>query len=228
MKKNVIIAIDGYASTGKSTLAKRLAIHLNYTYMDTGYMFRVISFHALKSQWISAQGKIDEHSLEKGLSQMQFSWIETAKNGKLLACNDRVYGEEIRTPEVANLVSQVAALASVRQHLLEQQRRLAKTVNVVMDGRDIGTIVFPQATCKFFLSAKPEIRAQRRFDEMKAKGITATYESILANVIKRDNMDENRAIAPLKKAKDAIAIDTSAMDAAAVFALACHHLNGLL
>ena len=148
--------------------------------------------------------------------------------GKRLACNGKVYGEEIRSPKVAELVSQVAALASVRQHLLLQQRSLAKTTSVVMDGRDIGTVVFPEATRKFFLTAKPEIRAQRRFDEMTAKGIKTSFQNVFDNVVKRDRMDETRAIAPLKKANDAIAIDTSSLDAEAVFTLVCKQLNGLL
>lgn len=225
MGKNTIIAIDGHASTGKSTLAKRLASHLGYTYIDTGYMFRVVSYCALEQQWISPQGELDLVSLESALPKMQFGWKDSKRHGTRLACNQRVYGMEIRTPEVAALVSQIAAVASVRQHLLIQQRSLAKTKNVVMDGRDIGTVVFPEASHKFFLTAKAEVRAQRRYDEMRLKGVDTSFDSVLENVVKRDHMDENRAIAPLKQAVDAITIDTSSMDVEAVFALVCDHLN---
>ena len=222
--ETTVIAIDGYASTGKSTLSKRLATHLGFTYVDTGYMFRVISFLVLQKNWLNEKG-IDHTSLTQVLPQLQFSWQSQPTGEKLMAVNGKVYGEELRTAEVSNLVSQVAAIPSVRTHLLNQQRALSKATSVVMDGRDIGTVVFPNAQYKFFLNASPAIRAQRRFEEMQTKGISGTYEEVLANVIERDRLDSSRAIAPLKKAQDAIEIDTSSLKVEEVFALLCHHLG---
>lgn len=222
--ETTVIAIDGFASTGKSTLSKRLATHLGFTYVDTGYMFRVISFLVLQKNWLNEKG-IDQTSLTQALPQLQFSWQSQSTGEKLMAVNGKVYGEELRTAEVSNLVSQVAAIPAVRTHLLNQQRVLSKATSVVMDGRDIGTVVFPNAQHKFFLNATPAIRAQRRFEEMQSKGIPGTYEEVLANVIERDRLDSSRAIAPLKKAQDAIEIDTSSIDVEEVFTLLCHHLG---
>ena len=222
--ETTVIAIDGYASTGKSTLSKRLATHLGFTYVDTGYMFRVISFLVLQKNWLNEKG-IDHTSLTQVLPQLQFSWQSQSTGEKLMAVNGKVYGEELRTAEVSNLVSQVAAIPAVRTYLLNQQRALSKATSVVMDGRDIGTVVFPNAQHKFFLNATPAIRAQRRFEEMQAKGISGTYKEVLANVIERDRLDSSRAIAPLKKAKDAIEIDTSSLDVEEVFTLLCYHLG---
>lgn len=222
--ETTVIAIDGYASTGKSTLSKRLATHLGFTYVDTGYMFRVISFLVLQKNWLNEKG-IDQTSLTHALPQLQFSWQSQPTGEKLMAVNGKVYGEELRSAEVSNLVSKVAAIPAVRTHLLNQQRELSKATSVVMDGRDIGTVVFPNAQHKFFLNATPAIRAQRRFEEMQAKGIPGTYEEVLANVIERDRLDSSRSIAPLKKAKDAIEIDTSSLDVEEVFTFLCHNLG---
>lgn len=222
--ETTVIAIDGFASTGKSTLSKRLATHLGFTYVDTGYMFRVISFLVLQKNWLNEKG-IDQTSLTQSLPQLQFSWQSQSTGEKLMAVNGKVYGEELRTAEVSNLVSQVAAIPAVRTHLLNQQRALSKATSVVMDGRDIGTVVFPNAQHKFFLNATPAIRAQRRFEEMQSKGIPGTYEEVLENVIERDRLDSSRAIAPLKKGQDAIEIDTSSLDVEEVFTLLCHHLG---
>ena len=222
--KTTVIAIDGYASTGKSTLSKQLAKHLGYTYVDTGYMFRAIGFLVLQNNWLK-NDIIAVTELEKALPALQFSWKEGEDAQMHMALNDRVYGEELRTTEVSNLVSKVAALPAVRAHLLEQQRSLSKASSVVMDGRDIGTVVFPNATHKFFLNAKPEIRAERRYAEMQAKGIPGTLDEVLANVIERDRLDSTRAIAPLVKAQDATEIDTSAMDVEAIFQLLCDHIK---
>lgn len=222
--KTQVIAIDGYASTGKSTLSKRLATHLGYTYVDTGYMFRAIGLYVLQNNLI-VDDVITLSKLEKALPTLQFSWVEGEDAQLLMALNGRVYGEELRSTEVSNLVSRVATVAAVRSHLLEQQRKLSDNTSVVMDGRDIGTVVFPNATHKFFLNAKPEIRAERRYAEMQAKGIPGTLDEVLANVIERDRLDSTRAIAPLVKAQDAIEIDTSAMDVEAVFQLLCDHIK---
>jgi cytidylate kinase len=222
--KTQVIAIDGYASTGKSTLSKRLATHLGYTYVDTGYMFRAIGLYVLQNNLI-VDDVITFSELEKELPTLQFSWVEGKDAQLLMALNGRVYGEELRSTEVSNLVSRVATAAAVRSHLLEQQRKLSDNTSVVMDGRDIGTVVFPNATHKFFLNAKPEIRAERRYSEMQAKGIPGALDEVLANVIERDRIDSTRVIAPLVKAQDAIEIDTSAMDVEAVFQLLCDHIK---
>lgn len=222
--ETTVIAIDGYASTGKSTLSKRLATHLGYTYVDTGYMFRVISFLVIQEDWLNEKG-IDLAPLNQALPQLQFSWESQTTGEKLMMVNGKIYGEELRSAKVSNLVSQVASIPAVRTHLLNQQRALSKAASVVMDGRDIGTVVFPNAKFKFFLNATPAIRAQRRFEEMQTKGIPGSYEEVLLNVIERDRLDSSRAIAPLKKAKDAIEIDTSSLIIEEVFDLLCRHLG---
>ncbi|MGB1448281.1 MAG: (d)CMP kinase [Flavobacteriaceae bacterium] len=221
--ETTVIAIDGFASTGKSTLSKRLAAHLGYTYVDTGYMFRVISFFVLENNWL-IEGEIQVEPLGEALEKIQFSWVDQPNGDKAMAVNGKVYGEELRTTKVSNLVSQVATIPAVRKHLLQQQRALSKATSVVMDGRDIGTVVFPNAQFKFFLTATPEIRAQRRYEEMQTKGIEGSYEEVLANVMERDHIDSTRAVAPLKQANDAIAIDTSALSVEEVFALLCQNL----
>lgn len=222
--QSTIIAIDGFASTGKSTLSKRLAHHLGYTYVDTGYMFRAICH-----QFVQAKG-VPNHPLSEAdfdalLSNCLFEWKIDADGKQLMAMNGRVFGDEIRTPAISDLVSKVAVLSNVRTHLLNQQRSLSKATSVVMDGRDIGTVVFPKAQFKFFLTADPEERAKRRFEEMKAKGISVDYKSVLKNVQERDLMDSTREIAPLKKAEDAIEIDTTSLNIDEVFSLLLSYLG---
>ena len=143
--ETTVIAIDGYASTGKSTLSKRLATHLGFTYVDTGYMFRVISFLVIQNNWLDKKA-MNRALLTQALPELQFSWEIQSNGEKLMAVNGKVYGEELRSAEVSNLVSQVAAIPAVRTHLLNQQRALSKAASVVVDGRDIGTVVFPNAT----------------------------------------------------------------------------------
>jgi cytidylate kinase len=186
-------------------------------------MFRVIALLVLENKWLNKE-EITLAPLTAALPELQFSWLSQKEGQKLMAVNGKVYGEELRTAEVSNLVSKVAAIPAVRTYLLQQQRDLSKSASVVMDGRDIGTVVFPDAQYKFFLNATPSIRAQRRFEEMQDKGIPGTYEEVLANVIQRDQMDSSRAVAPLKKAEDAIEIDTSSLNVDEVFALLCDYL----
>lgn len=204
-----VIAIDGYASTGKSTLSKLLAARLGYHYVDTGYMFRVVA-HGMLENGIAIDYP-DEKELAAFLSNCVFEWVPMEDGTTAMAAMGKVYGDEIRTAEVSAAVSPVATLAEVRTHLLEQQRRLAKNTSVVMDGRDIGTVVFPDAAHKFFLNADPKVRAKRRWEEMTQKGQTVDFEAVLQNVLDRDAMDSTRAIAPLQKAADAIEIDTTAL-----------------
>jgi cytidylate kinase len=213
--KTTVIAVDGFASTGKSTLSKRLAKALNFTYMDTGYMYRAVSYFALNNNFI-LDGVIQEDALETALSKTEFSWSAEA-GAKQMLFNGVAYGDELRTLEISSWVSRIAQLGFVREHLVDQQRVLSQLGSVVMDGRDIGTVVFPNADFKFFLTADPKVRAQRRFDELQAKGEQVLFEEILKNVVDRDHQDSTRAISPLTKAVDAIEIDTTAYSVEEVF-----------
>ena len=213
--KTTVIAVDGFASTGKSTLSKRLAKALDYTYMDTGYMYRAVSYFALTTNLIQ-EDVIQEQKLEIALSETSFSW-STDAGSKQMLFNGKAYGDELRTLEVSSWVSRIAQLGFVREHLVNQQRILSQLGSVVMDGRDIGTVVFPNADFKFFLIADPKVRAQRRFDELQAKGEEVLFEEILKNVIDRDHQDSTRAISPLRKAEDAVEIDTTSFSVEEVF-----------
>ena len=213
--KTTVIAVDGFASSGKSTLSKRLAKALDYTYMDTGYMYRAVSYFALTTNLIQ-EDVIQEQKLEIALSETSFSWSTDASSKQMLF-NGKAYGDELRTLEISSWVSRIAQLGFVREHLVNQQRILSQLGSVVMDGRDIGTIVFPNADFKFFLIADPKIRAQRRFDELQAKGEEVLFEEILKNVIDRDHQDSTRAISPLRKAEDAVEIDTTSFSVEEIF-----------
>ena len=213
--KTTVIAVDGFASTGKSTLSKRLAKALDYTYMDTGYMYRAVSYFALTTNLIQ-EDVIQEQKLEIALSETSFSW-STDAGSKQMLFNGKAYGDELRTLEISSWVSRIAQLGFVREHLVNQQRILSQLGSVVMDGRDIGTVVFPNADFKFFLIADPKVRAQRRFDELQAKGEEVLFEEILKNVIDRDHQDSTRAISPLRKAEDAVEIDTTSFSVEEIF-----------
>jgi len=213
--ETTVIAIDGFASTGKSTLSKRLANALNFTYIDTGFMYRVVSYFALNSNLIE-DDVILEKEFEKALAETKFTW-STDSQSKEILFNGKSFGDEIRTLEISTWVSQIAQLGFVREHLVAQQRSLSKLGSVVMDGRDIGTVVFPYADFKFFLVADSKIRAQRRFDELQAKGEKVLFEEILKNVVDRDHQDSTRDISPLRKAEDALEIDTTSFGVEEVF-----------
>lgn len=213
--KTTVIAVDGYASTGKSTLSKRLASELNFTYIDTGYMYRVVSYFALNNNLIT-NDVILEDQLEVALAKTNFTWSKNSES-KQMMFNGRVYGDEIRTLEISTWVSRIAQLGFVREHLVNQQRILSQLGSVVMDGRDIGTVVFANADYKFFLTADPKVRAQRRYDELQGKGEDVRFDEILKNVVDRDHQDSTRAISPLKKAADAIEIDTTLFSVEEVF-----------
>lgn len=213
--KTKVIAVDGFASTGKSTLSKRLAKALDFTYMDTGYMYRAVSYFALTTHLIQ-DDIIQEQAIEAALSETSFSW-STAAGSKQMLFNGKAYGDELRTLEVSSWVSRIAQLGFLREHLVNQQRLLSQLGSVVMDGRDIGTVVFPNADYKFFLIADPKVRAQRRLEELRAKGEEVLFEEILKNVVNRDHQDSTRAISPLRKAKDAIEIDTTSFSIDEVF-----------
>ena len=209
LKKNIIIAIDGHASCGKSTLAKRLAKELGYTYIDTGAMYRAVTLFALENGLIK-DGKVDDKKLIEALPSIKISFAynpETGKSETIL--NGKNVENEIRKMEVSQYASPVATIPEVRKQLVSLQQEMGKQKRITMDGRDIGTVVFPEAEIKIFLTASPEVRAKRRYDEYIEKDIKADYQEILQNVITRDKIDSTRKASPLKQADDAFLIDNS-------------------
>lgn len=208
IKNNIIIAIDGFSSCGKSTLAKQVAKALNYIYVDSGAMYRAVTLYTLENGLFS-NGVIDEYRLEKSLDNIEISFDRDASGDNTTWLNGVCVEDRIRGLEISNLVSPVSAIGFVREFLVKQQRALGVSRGIVMDGRDIGTVVFADAELKIFLTASPEIRARRRYLELIEKGDEQSYESILDNVKYRDNYDQTREISPLKKADDALDLDNS-------------------
>jgi len=207
--KTITIAIDGYSSTGKSTLAKQLAKHFGYIYVDTGAMYRAITFFAMQNGYIT-QLFFDKEILINSLSNIQLHFEFNSELGFAeMYLNSVNVEKEIRTIEVSNFVSKIAEVSEVRTKLVEQQQEMGKNKGIVMDGRDIGTVVFPDAELKIFMTASPETRSQRRFDELEAKGDNVSYEEVLKNVQERDYIDTHREDSPLVIADDAIEIDNS-------------------
>lgn len=207
--KKITIAIDGFSSTGKSTLAKQLAKHLGYIYVDTGAMYRAVTLFAMQNGYISNEF-FDKDTLINSLPFIKLHFQFNADLGFAeMYLNDVNVEKEIRTIEVSNFVSKVAEISEVRSKLVEQQQEMGKDKAIVMDGRDIGTVVFPDAELKIFMTASAETRAQRRFDELQAKGDSVTYEEVLKNVQDRDYIDTHRDDSPLVIAEDAIEIDNS-------------------
>lgn len=209
--KKIIIAIDGYSSTGKSTIAKQLANKLGYLYVDTGAMYRAVTLFAMKNGYVDAVS-LNEHALTENLNKidLQFKYNKKLKFSEIYL-NDINVEKEIRTIEVSKLVSQVSAISSVRKKLVEQQQKMGIDKGLVMDGRDIGTVVFPDAELKLFMTASPEKRASRRYKELLDRGHEVTYDEILKNVQQRDFIDSTRKDSPLMKADDAIEFDNSDM-----------------
>ena len=206
-KKFHAIAIDGPAGAGKSTIAKRLSKDLGFVYVDTGAIYRTVGYYI----WMCGIGGRDADGVARLIDEVNIK-IEYPEDGlQHMILNGKDITSEIRTPEISSYASQVSAHKCVRDYLLETQRELARTHNVVMDGRDIGTVVLPDADVKIFLTASPEIRAKRRHLELQEKGITDSYEKVLAEMKQRDLQDSTRAIAPLKQASDAVLLDTSHM-----------------
>lgn len=207
--KKIIIAIDGHSSTGKSTLAKQLAKALQYVYVDTGAMYRAVTLFALQKNFFH-NGIVDTEALKAHLSDihLQFKYNEDKEFAEM-HLNGRNVENQIRGMEVSQWVSFIAAIPEVRRMLVEQQQKMGEQKGIVMDGRDIGTVVFPTAELKLFVTADAQVRAKRRYDEMRLKGEPTTYESVLENVKKRDAIDSNREDSPLRKASDAIEIDNS-------------------
>ncbi|MFD2588233.1 (d)CMP kinase [Croceitalea marina] len=209
--KKIIIAIDGYSSTGKSTIAKRLANALGYVFIDTGAMYRAVTLFALEHNFISDQ-VLDSDSLVNALSEITLRFVPNSELGKSeMFLNGENVEKQIRTMDVSKYVSKVAAIAGVRKKLVALQQEMGLEKGIVMDGRDIGTVVFPNAELKLFMTASPEIRANRRYKELLDRGEDVTFEEVLSNVRERDYIDSHREISPLKKAEDAIEFDNGDM-----------------
>ncbi|MBE6283563.1 MAG: (d)CMP kinase [Mediterranea massiliensis] len=207
--KKITIAIDGFSSCGKSTMAKDLAREIGYIYIDSGAMYRAVTLYCIENG-LAENGEIDKEKLKASMNQINISFQLNAETGRPDTYLNGVNVESnIRTMEVSSLVSPVATLDFVREAMVAQQQAMGKEKGIVMDGRDIGTTVFPDAELKIFVTASAEVRAQRRYDELKAKGQEAGYEEILANVKERDFIDQNREVSPLRKADDAILLDNS-------------------
>ena len=210
--KKIVIAIDGFSSCGKSTMAKDLAREVGYIYVDTGAMYRSVTLYALRNQLFDADGNIMANALEAAMPHINIAFKLNEQTGRPdTYLNGQCVENEIRTLEVSSKVSIVAALPFVRKKLVEEQQKMGEEKGIVMDGRDIGTVVFPHAELKIFVTASAEVRAQRRFDELEAKGMPADYADILKNVQERDYIDSHRAVSPLTKAADAIELDNSHM-----------------
>lgn len=209
--KRITIAIDGYSSTGKSTVAKALAKRLSYTYIDSGAMYRAVTYFAMLNNCFE-DGLFDSTKLKSLLDQIHISFKYNSDLGfSEVYLNDKNIESEIRSLEVSNLVSHVAAVSEVRKLMVSQQQAMGRDKGVVMDGRDIGTVVFQDAELKLFMTASSEVRANRRFEELISKGDNVKYEAVLENIINRDHIDTTRADSPLKKADDAIEIDNSSL-----------------
>ncbi|PKP25986.1 MAG: cytidylate kinase [Bacteroidetes bacterium HGW-Bacteroidetes-2] len=207
--KKITIAIDGYSSTGKSTVAKRLAAHLGYLYVDTGAMYRAIALFALENGLISKTHCNQEKLIEKLPNVTLYFELNPATGIADMYLNGKNVEERIRSLEVSQYVSRIAEISEVRKKLVEQQHKIGKQKGVVMDGRDIGTVVFPQAELKIFLNAAPQERARRRYKEYIDNGAKVTFEEILKNVMERDRIDTTRKDSPLVKAQDAIELDNT-------------------
>lgn len=209
----ITIAIDGYSSTGKSTIARKVAEELGYIYIDTGAMYRCVTLYALRKGWLGPGDRVDTSRIVSDLDQMQIEFRTSAAPESNPASSIYLNGEdvstEIRTMEVSGYVSQVAAIPEVRRHLVAQQQRMGKNKGIVMDGRDIGTAVFPEAELKIFLTATVDVRARRRFDELRNRGESVTLQTVTENLRRRDYIDSNRETDPLRQAADAICFDNS-------------------
>ncbi len=226
--KKITIAIDGFSSTGKSTLAKQLAKELEYVYVDTGAMYRAVAYFAMQHNLIGADF-FKKEALIEALTDIKLEFRFNSDLGFAeMYLNGENVEKQIRTIEVSNFVSKVAAVSEVRAKLVEQQQEMGTNKAIVMDGRDIGTVVFPNAELKIFMTASAETRAQRRFDELQQKGDNVTYEEVLKNVVDRDYMDTHREDSPLVIADDAIEIDNSYLNKEEQFAAVLELVNDVV
>jgi cytidylate kinase len=223
--KKITIAIDGFSSTGKSTLAKQIANQLGYIYVDTGAMYRAVTYFAMQHNFVS-ETHLDAEGLIKNLSNvsLQFRFNETLGFAEMYLNNENIE-QAIRSIEVSRLVSKIAEISEVRTKLVEQQQQMGQNKGIVMDGRDIGTVVFPNADLKLFMTASTQTKAQRRFDELLEKGQQVTFEEVLQNVQERDYIDTHREDSPLVKADDALEIDNSNLSKKEQFELVMELVN---
>lgn len=208
--KKIIIAIDGYSSTGKSTLAKAIAKAMSFTYIDSGAMYRAVTLYALNNDMI-IKGELDKGRLLNKLNEISISFHLNALLDSEVVLNNIVVENKIRGMEVSSWVSIISAIPEVREMLVKQQQLMGLGKGVVMDGRDIGSVVFPDAELKIFMTASPEVRAKRRFDELRRNGEEVSYDAVLENITERDLRDTQREIAPLIKTPEAILLDNSTM-----------------
>ena len=210
--KKITIAIDGHSSCGKSTMAKDLAREIGYVYVDTGAMYRSVTLYALRKGLFEEDGSVKTEALEQEMPNIRITFQFNPETGRPdTYLNGEYVEKEIRSLEVSSHVSPIAAIGFVRRALVAQQQQMGKDKGVVMDGRDIGTVVFPDAELKVFVTASAKVRAQRRYDELKAKGMPADFDDILKNVEERDYIDSHREESPLRQAEDAILLDNSEM-----------------
>lgn len=224
-QKPLIIAIDGHAATGKSTQAKKIAEHYQITYIDSGAMYRAVTWYALEQGWIQAD-QINESRLISELNQISLEFQSVEGSPQLLV-NGQLLTHQLRSMQVSQWVSQIAKIPEIRRFLVAQQQALGAAQSVVMDGRDIGTVVFPHADIKFYFTARAEIRAQRRLKELQPQQADITFEEVLANVKERDHLDSTRTHAPLKPNSDAHLIDVSDATIDEVFNQLCAYIDPL-
>jgi cytidylate kinase len=209
MDKRLTIAIDGYSSSGKSTFAKQIAARLGYVFIDSGAMYRAVTLYAIR-HGLASGGVVDEQALVAALDDIHIEFrFDPSKGASDIYLNGERVDSELRTIEVSDLVSEVSKIASVRSKLVEAQREMGREGGVVMDGRDIGTVVFPHAELKIFLTADPAVRARRRYEELRATGQAVSLSDIERNIRQRDHEDETREISPLRRASDAMVLDNS-------------------
>jgi len=210
LTKKIVVAVDGFSSCGKSTFAKKIANELGYIFIDTGAMYRSISLFAIQNQLVDETGNLNKSLIDR-LPQIKIRFKRDEFGRVFTFLNDVNVESDIRGVEVSQLVSEVSKIKEVRQYLVKMQQEMGRQKGIVMDGRDIGTIVFPKAEVKIYMSASSSVRAKRRYDELTEKGIKVSYEEIKRNIDDRDFNDLNRKISPLKKAKDAVVLDNSNM-----------------
>lgn len=209
--KKIVIAIDGFSSSGKSTMARRLASEIGYRYIDSGAMYRAVTLYALDNGLVAEDGTVDASALIHALPDIRIDFVSMPDHTQHTHLNGLDVETEIRRLRVSNHVSTISAIPEVRHALVAMQQALGQEKGIVMDGRDIGTTVFPDAELKIFVDASAQTRAQRRFAELKAKGNEVNYEEVLANVVHRDHIDRTRSESPLRRAEDAISLDNSTM-----------------
>lgn len=211
-KNRIVIAIDGFSSCGKSTFAKKIAAQVGYIFIDTGAMYRAVTLYGLQSGAIIDSKVVDAERLVEMLDKIEITFsFNPSRGASDILLNGINVEDDVRSIEVSNAVSEVSQIAQVRERLVGMQQTMGRSGGIVMDGRDIGTVVFPDAELKIYMTADPKIRAQRRFKELNEKGDNVSLEEIEANIIKRDMADQNRAISPLRRAEDALLLDNSSM-----------------